>query len=94
MLTVRNLNVKSISCSIQEIIQDIMLSGFQDMVMVLVESNTQARNLFSTIGTTFFKYLDLHPTHPDFMKGYKQLGHMKQTDENVSSYEEEVYHHP
>lgn len=28
------------------------------------------------------------------MKGYKQLGHKKQTDENVSSYEDEVHHHP
>jgi hypothetical protein len=33
-------------------------------------------------------------THSNFMKGYKQLGHEKQTDENASSYEEEVYHQP
>ena len=95
MLTARNFNVKNISCSIHEIIQDIMLCGFQDMVMVMWENQTRRQGIcFQQLEQHSHKYLDLHWTHPDFMKGYKQLGYKKQTDENVSSYEEEVYHHP
>lgn len=72
-----------------------MLWGFQDMVMVMWENQICRQGIcFQQLEQNSHKYLDLHQTHPDFMKGYKQLGHKKQTDENVSSYEEEVYHHP
>jgi hypothetical protein len=72
MLTVRNFNVKSISHSIQEIIQGIMLCGFQDMVMVIWENQTRRQGIcFQQLEQHSHKYLDLHQTPSDFMKGYK-----------------------
>jgi hypothetical protein len=72
-----------------------MLCGFQDMVTVIWENKTHRQGIcFHQMEQHSPKYLDLHQTYSNFMKGYKELGHMKQTDENVSSYEEEVYHHP
>jgi hypothetical protein len=32
--------------------------------------------------------------YSDFTKEYDELGHRKQTDEDVRSKEEKVYHHP
>jgi hypothetical protein len=72
-----------------------MLCGFQDMTMVIWENQTRRQGIcFQQLEQHSQKYLSLHQTHSDFMKGYKQLGHKKKTDENICSYEEEVYHHP
>jgi hypothetical protein len=57
----------------------------------LGESTCRQGNCFQQLEQHSHTHLDLHQTHSDFMRGCKQLRHKKQTDENVSSYEEEVY---
>jgi hypothetical protein len=71
MLTVRNINVKSISRNIQEIIQDIMLCIFLDIVTVIWENQTRMQGIcFHQMEQHSQKYWDLHQAYSNFMKGY------------------------